>query len=373
MNKRYMVRLTTGERKVLKEIATKGKAAAYKIKHAHILLNADAAGPNLKDETIAQVLHCHNNTIRNVRQRFVEEGFEVALEHKRRTTPPVERIIDGEKEARLIALSCRQPPEGYTRWTLQLLADKLVELKIVKAISYRTVGRTLKKNELKPHRHKYWVIPPEQDADFVAHMEDILDLYQRPYDAKRPMVCMDEKPVQLIKETRCPLPLKSGEVPRYDYEYERNGTAVNFIFSAPLVGWRKIKVRKQRTKKDWAEEMKEVLAIDFPEAEKVIVVCDNLNTHNIGSFYEAFEPAEARRLVKRLEIHYTPKHGSWLNIAEIEISILSRECLDRRIPDIETLSRETRSWERQRNAIKKPVDWRFKTEDARIKLKRLYP
>lgn len=184
---------------------------------------------------------------------------------------------------------------------------------------------------------------------------------------------MDEKPVQLIKETRCPLPMAAGEVPRYDYEYERNGTAVTFIFSAPLVGWRKIKVREQRTKKDWAEEMKEVLDIDFPDAEKVIVVCDNLNTHNIGSFYEAFEPAEARRLVKRLEIHYTPKHGSWLNIAEIEISILSRECLDRRIPDIKTLDKEIKCWERERNGIKKSVDWRFKTEDARIKLKRLYP
>lgn len=145
MNKRYIIRLTADERKLLEEIVTKGKAAAYKIKHANILLNADADGPNLKDETIAQVLHCHNNTIRNVRQRFVEEGFEVTLGHKRRTIPPVERILDGEKEARLIALSCSQPPEGYTRWTLQLLADKIVELKIVESISYRTVGRTLKK------------------------------------------------------------------------------------------------------------------------------------------------------------------------------------------------------------------------------------
>lgn len=218
-----------------------------------------------------------------------------------------------------------------------------------------------------------WVIPPEQNAAFVAHMEDILDLYHRPYDPDTPVVCMDEKPLQLIKETRIPLPALPGKAPRYDYEYERNGTAVNFVFTEPLAGWRKVNVRARKTSVDWACELKELLDMEYPEAEKVILVCDNLNTHTIASLYEAFEPNEAHRLANRLEIHYTPKHGSWLNIAEIELSVLTKQCLDARIPDLETLSKQTKAWEQTRNETQKTVDWQFTTDDARIKLKRLYP
>lgn len=217
------------------------------------------------------------------------------------------------------------------------------------------------------------MIPPEQNAAFVAQMEDILDLYHRPYDPKRPLVNMDEKPIQLVKETRVPLPAQKGKTLRYDYEYERNGTAVNFLFTEALAGWRKVNVRAQRTSIDWAWEIKELLDVDYAEAEKVILVCDNLNTHTIASLYKAFDPAEARRLANRLEIHYTPKHGSWLNIAEIELSVLTKQCLDARIPDLETLSKETKAWERTRNETHPTVDWQFTTDDARIKLKRLYP
>jgi hypothetical protein len=204
-------------------------------------------------------------------------------------------------------------------------------------------------------------------------MEDVLEVYHRPYDPRRPQVCMDEQPVQLIKEKRTPIPASEGQPARYDSEYERNGTAANFMFTEPLSGWRKVKVRKQRTAVDWAQEMKELLDVDYPDAEKVILVCDNLNTHKPASFYEAFPPQEARRLVNRLEIHYTPKHGSWLNIAEIELSALTTQCLDRRIPDMETLCQEIKAWEQKRNAGQKSVDWQFTTDDARIKLKRLYP
>ena len=218
-----------------------------------------------------------------------------------------------------------------------------------------------------------WVIPPEQNAAFVAHMEDILDVYHRPYDPDRPLVCMDEKPIQLIKETRLPLPAQQGKASRYDYEYERNGTAVNFMFTEPLAGWRKVNVRARKTGVDWAWEIKELLDMDYPEAKKVILVCDNLNTHSTASLYETFEPAEAHRLANRLEIHYTPKHGSWLNIAEIELSVLTKQCLDARIPDLETLGKETKAWEQTRNETQKTVDWQFTTDDARIKLKRLYP
>jgi len=205
-------------------------------------------------------------------------------------------------------------------------------------------------------------------------MEDVLDLYCLPYDPEVPLVCMDEQPTQLIAETRPTLPQEPGKPERYDYEYERKGTAANFMFTEPLGGWRKVSVRERRTSIDWAQEIKELLDRDYPEAKKIRLVVDNLNTHKIASFYEAFEPEEARRLAKRLEIHYTPKHGSWLNIAEIELSVLTNQCLNNRyIADIQTLAKETKAWEKRRNFNQKGVDWQFTTADARIKLKRLYP
>jgi hypothetical protein len=204
-------------------------------------------------------------------------------------------------------------------------------------------------------------------------MEDVLDLYHRPYDPRHPLVCMDEQPVQLIKETRAPLPAKPGCPECVDYEYERNGTTNIFMFTEPLGGWRKTSVRPQKTALDWAEEIRRLLEEDYPKAETVVLVCDNLNTHKIASLYEAFEPAKARQLAERLEIHYTPKHGSWLNIAENELSSLTRQCLNRHIPDSDTLVTETTAWHSRRNASQNSVDWQFTTADARIRLKRLYP
>ena len=204
-------------------------------------------------------------------------------------------------------------------------------------------------------------------------MEDVLEVYKRPFDPDRPVVNMDEQPEQLIKETRHKIAATPGNLERIDYEYERNGTAVNFMFTEPLSGWRKVNVRERRTAIDWAHEIKELLEVDYPDATKVVLVCDNLNTHKPASLYKAFEPAVARSLLERLEIHYTPKHGSWLNIAEIELSVLTKQCLDRRIPDIETLRSETAQWAQERNAGQKSVDWRFTTDQARIKLKCLYP
>ena len=217
------------------------------------------------------------------------------------------------------------------------------------------------------------MIPPEQNGDFVAHLEDVLDVYQKPYDPKKPVICMDEQPVQLIKETRLPLPAKPGQLERVDYEYERNGTAAIFMMTEPLGGRRQVNIHKQRTSKDWAFEIQHLLEVEYPEAEKILLVCDNLNTHTLGSLYETFAAEEAHNLAQRLEIHYTPKHGSWVNIAEIELSALTRQCLDRRIPDIPTLCREVKAWEKRRNDQQKGVDWQFTTKDARIKLKRLYP
>jgi hypothetical protein len=226
---------------------------------------------------------------------------------------------------------------------------------------------------LKPHLRQRYVIPPEQSADFVAHMEDVLEVYHRPYDPTQPVVCMDEQPVQLIKEICQPLPAVSGRAECVDYEYERNGTANIFLFTEPLAGWRRTSIRERKTAIDWAEEIHRLLEQDYPEAPTVVLVCDNLNTHKIASLYEAFAPDVARRLVERLEIHHTPKHGSWLNIAENELSALTRQCLDRRIPDQETLIRETIAWHTHRNGSGKSVDWQFTTDDARTRLKRLYP
>jgi len=217
------------------------------------------------------------------------------------------------------------------------------------------------------------VIPPEQDADFVARMEDVLDLYCRPYDPATPVVNMDEQPVQLVKETRSPLPPAPGRPQRIDYEYERNGTANLFLFVEALAGWRRLTVRERKTAADWAHGVRWLLDEKHPQAKKVILICDNLNTHGIGSLYAAFPPEEARCLARRLEIHYTPKHGSWLNIAECELSSFTRQHLSRRIPDAATLAQAADAWQTHRNTQHQGVRWRFTTGDARIKLKRLYP
>ncbi len=218
-----------------------------------------------------------------------------------------------------------------------------------------------------------WVIPPTENAEFVAAMEEVLDLYQKPLDTDVPVVNMDEQPVTLRDDIREPCPLKPGQIKRVDNEYRRNGTAQLFIFTEALTGWRGVSVRERRTAVDWAQEVKVLLDEVYPKAKRVILVCDNLNTHKVSSLYKAFPAAEARRLCARLEIVYTPKHGSWLNIAEIELSVLTRQCLGRRIPDIETLRRETQAWEKRRNGEAKQVDWQWTTDDARIRLKRLYP
>lgn len=204
-------------------------------------------------------------------------------------------------------------------------------------------------------------------------MEDVLDVYQLPYDADCPVICMDEKPYQLLDEAREPIPMKAAKPRREDSEYVRHGTCSIFVFTEPLAGWRHVAVREQRTRIDWAEQVRELLDVHYPNVPKIKLVMDNLNTHSIASLYQAFEPETARRLAKRLEIHYTPKHGSWLNIAEIELSVMTSQCLGRRIPSIPELARELSAWECARNQRQKGVDWQFTTADARIKLKRLYP
>lgn len=220
----------------------------------------------------------------------------------------------------------------------------------------------------------YWVIPPEADGEFVANMEEVLETYAQPYDSKHPVLCMDEQPIQLLKETRVPIPATREHPRRVDYEYERAGTASIFLFCEPLSGWRQVTVRERRTKIDWAREVEQLLQTRYAAAKKVILVCDNLNTHTKGAFYEAFEPKKAREIIRRLEFRHTPKHGSWLNIAENELSSMTRQCVkDRRFAKIDVLRSETAAWQHQSNAKQRGVDWQFKVDDARVKLKSVYP
>jgi len=220
----------------------------------------------------------------------------------------------------------------------------------------------------------YWVIPPAADGEFVAGMEEVLETYAQPYDPARPVLCMDEQPVQLLKETRAPIAATKGHPRRVDYEYERAGTASLFMFCEPLSGWRQVSVRERRTKVDWAGEVEGLLRTRYASAQKVILVCDNLNTHTKGAFYETFEPGRARPIVRRLEFRYTPKHGSWLNIAENELSSLTRQCLkDCRFATVDGLRSETAAWHQRSNAKQRGVDWQFKVGDARLKLKSVYP
>jgi hypothetical protein len=234
-------------------------------------------------------------------------------------------------------------------------------------------ARHAQKNDLKPWLKEGWCIPPGRSAEFVCQMEDVLEVYQRPYDPRRPQVCLDEASKQLVAETRVPVPAAPGRPARVDYEYERKGTANLFLVCEPLAGKRHVRVTERRTAVDFAETVRLLVGEWYPQAEKVVLVMDNLNTHKAASLYEAFPPGQARRLLEKLEIHHTPKHGSWLNIAEIELSVLGRQCLDRRIASQPELAREAAAWERRRNKEQCTVDWRFTTADARIKLKRLYP
>ena len=235
----------------------------------------------------------------------------------------------------------------------------------------RSDGRS--KNILKPHLKEQWVIPPDANAAFVAGMEDVLEVYHRPHDPDRPVVCLDETSKQLIAETRVPIPAKPGHPKRYDYEYQRNGTANLFMMFAPLEGWRHVEVTDRHTAVDYAQILKDLSDKHFPNVSQIVLVQDNLNTHKPASLYEAFPAAEARRLVERFEWHYTPKHGSWLDMAESELGVVSSQCLDRRIPDKQTLIEEVAAWEDDRNKNHAKADWQFTTADARVKLKRLYP
>jgi transposase len=367
MNIRYRVDLSETERCELQAMLSGGKHAARMLKRAQILLAANAG---VCDEIIATTVAVGASTVYRTKRRFVEGTLERALSEEPR--PGAARKLSGKDEALLVATACSSPPEGRARWTLELLAGEVVQLTTHERLSRETVRRRLAENALKPWRQKMWCIP-KVTGEYVARMEDVLDLYAEPADPNRPVVCFDESPTQLIGEVRQPIPPEPGKVERYDYEYCRHGTLNLFVLLDAHRPWRKVTVSERRTAIDFAVCMRDLVDVDFPQAERIRVVMDNLSTHTPGALYEAFPAAEAHRLLRRLEFHFTPKHASWLNMVEIEIGVLKGQCLDRRIDTREGLEREIAAWERERNAAGARMTWMFTTEKARTKMGRAYP
>ncbi len=359
MNIRYHVELSEAERCELTALVSGGKHSARKLKRAQILLAANAGA---SDEAIATGVAAGGSTVYRTKRRFVEVSLEAALSEEPR--PGAERKLTGREEALLIATACSSPPVGRARWTLELLADALVRLTQHDSLSRETVRRRLAENDLKPWRKDMWCIP-KVDGEYVARMEDVLDLYAEAPDQKRPVVCFDESPTQLIGEVRQPIPAAPGQLERTDFEYRRNGMVNLFIFLDAHRPWRRVKVTDRRTAVDFALCMRELADVHFPEAERIRIVLDNLSTHSPGALYATLPPQEARRVLRRLEFHYTPKHASWLNMVEIEIGVLRGQCLDRRIDNCQRLIAEIAAWENQRNQSGARINWMFSTKMAR--------
>jgi transposase len=367
MNVRYRVELSQAERDQLDEMLRGGKHAARRLKRAQILLAADTG---VTEAVIAATVGVGGSTVYRTKRRFVEGNLDLALSEEPR--PGGGRKLTGKEEALLVATACANPPPGRARWTLELLAGAMVKLTEHATLSRETVRRRLKENRLKPWQQDMWCIP-EVDGTYVARMEEVLDLYAEPADPKRPVVCFDESPTQLIGEVRQPVPAAPGRPRRYDYEYRRNGTVNLFVFLDVHRPWRKVKVTEQRTAQEFAECMRDLVDVHYPQADLVRVVMDNLSTHTAGALYEAFPAPEAHRILRRLEFHYTPKHASWLNMVEIEIGVMRGQCLDRRIGERKQLVSQIAAWEKQRNKARARIKWMFTVERARTKLARAYP
>ncbi len=367
MNIKYKVTLNADERSELGQITSQGKHPARRIKRAQILLMSDDRA--YEDQEIAEILSVSTSTIYRTKRDFVEYGLANALEEGVRSGQP--RKLDANQEALLVSIACSTPPEGRCRWTLTLLSDQLVAMTDIKNISLETLRQRLKSNDLKPWQKKMWCIG-KLDAAYVARMEHILDLYAEPKDAKRPIINFDEAGKQLVDHINEPKSAKPGSTAKEDYEYQRVGVTNIFMLFDRHRGWRKVKVTDNKKSTDFAECMRELVDEDYPNADVVRVVLDNFGTHSEASLYKTFPPEEARRILRRLEFHFTPKHASWLNMAEIEIGNMNQQCLDRRIPNKNNLIKELEHWQVQRNTEKASINWMFNNDKARQKLDRAY-
>ena len=385
----YIVKLSDDEISKLRQITHNGsKASAKTVMHANILLNTNDNQHEHKknDRELAEIFGVSPTTVNQIRKTYATLGIDAALNRKTRLTAPILSKITGDFEAHVVATALAPAPKGRAKWTLRLLAEHCLANQYIVSISHTAIGAMLNTNQVKPHLSKYWCIPKENDSAFVTNMEDVLGIYQKPYNPCVPVICMDEKPVQLLDEIRnrinakpirydpdTDLP-KPGEVEKIDSEYIRCGTASIFMFTEPLGGWRHVMALETRKKGDFAQMMRNIHERYYPDVEQITLVADNLNTHNKTSFYEAFPAEIAYRLSQKYDFHYTPKHGRWLNIAERALSSLSSKCLGKqRIHSIKELNEIISAWEVDRNTRQKGVNWQFATDDARIKLKRLYP
>ena len=352
-----IIELTDDQLKYVKKMR-KAKSTCQTLRsRCQIFLDLDVN--HGKQFTCEQCAHSNGISIKTVYtaiQNYATNGLEKALTLNRgEGSNHSRRKVDGRAEANIIKLACGPAPEGHSRWTLRLLADKS-RIVLDEPVSKSTIGNVLKKTNFGRTKAN----------------EDVLDVYERPYDPDYPVICMDEKPYQLLGEAREPKDMKPGNDKKIDSEYVRNGTCSIFAFVEPLAGWHHQSVREHRTAVDWAEEIK-WLVDNRPEAKKIVLVMDNLNTHKIASLYKKYDPETARSIRRKLEIHYTPKHGSWLDMAEIELNMMTRQCLNRRIQDISILRKELSAWETDKNDESKKIVWQFRTEDARVKLISLYP
>ena len=333
---KYVVNLSADERTTLQQLVRSGRTPARRLVRARVLLKADEG---LSDAAVAAAVNVGVATVHWIRQRCVEEGLDAALGERPRSGAPA--LLSATPKPTSSPVACSTPPEERHRWTLRLLADRVVELKLAEHCSYETVRRVLKKNSLKPWQKQAWCIPTV-GAAFVASMEDVLELYAEPYDAAYPVVCFNEVPVQLIGETRTPLPMRPGTPMRIDYEYVRHGTCNVFAVVEPVRGWRHLTVTAHRANADFAAQMRWLVDDGYPSALRIRVVLDNLSTHKPAALYETYPPAEARRIVRQLEFHYTPTHGSWLNMAELELSVLAPAMSGSADPDARATGRHPR-------------------------------
>jgi len=367
MNVKYVVKLTETERAELQALVSGGCKMVRKVKRAQALLAADE---DYSDADIASMVCIGTSTVYRAKRRFVEDGLERALNDDPR--PGGSRKLTGKEEALLIATACSKPPAGRAKWTMELLADSFVRLTDHPSLSRETVRRRLAENKLKPWQQKMWCVPT-LNAEYVARMEDVLDLYAEKSSEDEPVVCFDESPTQLIGEVRASIAPAPGRPGRVDYEYRRNGTANLFVFLDAHQPWRHVKVTDHRAFSDFAECMRDLVDIHYPNASRIRIVMDNLSVHSASALYETFPAEEARRVLRKLEFHFVPKHASWLNMVEIEIGVLKAQCLNRRIGDRETLEREVAAWEQSRNTAGARIRWMFTVEKARNKMRRAYP
>ena len=368
------VMLTKEERKLIKREMK--DTTPTRMLRCNILLQADEnVSSNKKKkftlEAIADRSGTSVNTVRTTIHNYLEGGLVATLSIARNPeTDNAHRKVTEEMEVKIVETMLSDPPDGYCRWTVSLLHNVIAE---EYDIGRTAVGEIVKKHDLRPYLKESWCIPPENDPEYVYHMEDVLEVYRGKYTKLHPAYCVDEKPFQLLGEGREPIPMKEGSPEKIDSTYVRCGTVSVSVVYDIMTGYIHQKVKETRTAVDFAETLKWISDKLAPEAEKIVLVMDNLNTHTLASLYKAFKPEEALRLARRFEVHYTPVHASWLDMAEIAINVMTRQCLGKRIPGIKALREKLDSWESVHNKVAKPFRWTFTVNDARVKLVKVYP